>query len=302
MNRPNLFSRRNKIKSEKLYTNVPPEFRQRLLRHFDELAIPPHGSSGYMLSELSAILTKEYGQLDYPSYEAARISDNSVVQHFAICDLEKALDFIEAIFWCDNYTAGNEGVALINDLMDEHSMAFKLTEFKLASDIPVFMTRAASSKFISSYPTIINITDEREYIEMIQPTLTILRDPRFKVCDEELREAFICQRNSDFGESITKSCAAFESFMKTICAINSIEFDRNRDTCSKLIGIMIEHGKISEIYRGHLESIGTIRNKIGSAHGRGPEQLFVPGKSHSEHLINVVCSCMLLLHQSSNLG
>jgi hypothetical protein len=300
MNRPNLFSRRNKVKTEKLYAHVPPEFRQRFVRHLNDFAVSPHGSPGYMLNELSEILTKEYGQLDYPAYEAARVSDNPVIQHFAICDLEKALDFIEAIFWCDNYTAGNEGVALINDLMNEHSMAFMLTDFKLASDIPVFMTRAASANFISSYPMIVNITDKREYVEIIQPTLAILRDPRFKVCDEELRESLICQRNGNFGESITKSCAAFESFMKTILSISNIEFDKNRDTCSKLVGIMIENGKISEVYRGHLESIGTIRNKIGSAHGRGPEQLFTPGKIHSEHMINIVCSCMLILHQACN--
>jgi hypothetical protein len=104
----------------------------------------------------------------------------------------------------------------------------------------------------------------------------------------------------NYDESITKTCAAFESYLKTVCAKGRIPHDPNRDTCSKLVKHLINAELLPSWYTTCLESVGTIRNKIGSAHGRGPAPLDPAGRHHAEHIFNLVCSHIQLIKECKN--
>ena len=97
---------------------------------------------------------------------------------------------------------------------------------------------------------------------------------------------------------MTSCASSFESLLKTICSLNQWQFDPERDACSKLVGVCKTNGLFHPFYAATFEAIGTIRNKLSDAHGRGPKEIYIATKSHAEHFLRITASHMLFLHES----
>jgi hypothetical protein len=112
-------------------------------------------------------------------------------------------------------------------------------------------------------------------------------------------KAHTALRMGDYEDAITITGSAFESFLKTILTIKKISFNPEKDTCAKLIGICRDNAIFPSFYCPTFESVGTIRNKLGDAHGRGPQKTHAVSLEHAEHIVRIASSHMLLIAKLS---
>ncbi len=293
-----LFSKRNQQRPANLSTEITDDFKSRLLHGLDVFNRSIISPADELLNELDIFLRKEYGTLNASSYAAASISDIPVVNHFFCSDRAQSLDFIEALFLQRTCTEGPAAVEYINNLFDECFLAYRLTDY-IENIVPNGAGRGHST-IETEYPTIIPISDEVVYESAVKPALTILSSDHYATANSELLDAFGDCKTGHYDDSITKSCSAYESYIKSVCAIKGLSFDPQRDACSRLVKHLIEAEYLPSWYTPCLESVGTIRNKIGSAHGRGPAPTEVPSRYHAEHMFNLVCSHIQLINEAHN--
>jgi hypothetical protein len=103
-------------------------------------------------------------------------------------------------------------------------------------------------------------------------------------------DAFEKIRKGDYPDAITSCGAAFESVLKTICDAKGWIYDRDKDTSAKLVGICRDNGLFLPFYAPIFEGVGTVRNKLGDAHGKGPRPVQSATREHAEHMIALTCT------------
>jgi AbiJ N-terminal domain 4 len=123
---------------------------------------------------------------------------------------------------------------------------------------------------------IIRVDSEFVHAEVIKPALALLHTKEFSGAQAEFLKAHEHYRHGRQKEALTESCKALESTLKAICDKRKWAYDKQRDTCQKLIKICFDNGLIPLFWeqqftalRSTLESgAPTARNKLG-AHGQG---------------------------------
>ena len=137
---------------------------------------------------------------------------------------------------------------------------------------------------------IIRVDSEFIHTEAVKPALQLLSNPMYKGAQEEFLKAHEHYRHGRYDSALTDCLKAFESTMKIILDKHGWEYDKNRDTASKLINCCIRNELIPKFWTDHFtslnnmltSSIPTPRNKL-SGHGKGNDDIEVP-----EHLIQYV--------------
>lgn len=293
-----LFSKRKKQPPEELIYDIPELVRTRILAVFKDLCYEPHGGFGKLLEDVGKILFKEYGFLCHSSYIATRRSDNLTIEHFFCCDLEQALDFIELCFQQNVYTGSQAGVDEINRIFDECGIGFELTSFiehEVIKETSLFGRKRTGTVIEYEYPRIIEKSNQLIHQEIIQPSIELLSDSRFQIANSEILKAHTSLRSGDYEDAITLCGSAFESVLKTIISFKGWNCDPHRDTCAKLIGICRDNNLFPSFYCPAFEAIGSIRNKLGDAHGRGPEKTNNVTKENAEHMVHMTSTHILFL-------
>ena len=137
---------------------------------------------------------------------------------------------------------------------------------------------------------IIRVDSEFIHAEAVKPALQLLSNPIYKGAQEEFLKAHEHYRHGRYDSALTDCLKAFESTMKIILDKHGWEYDKNRDTASKLINCCIRNELIPKFWTDHFNSLSnmltssipTPRNKL-SGHGKGNDDIEVP-----EHLIQYV--------------
>jgi hypothetical protein len=101
------------------------------------------------------------------------------------------------------------------------------------------------------------------------------------------RHTLEAYRRADYPNAITIAGAAFERSMKTICRRKAWPFDADRHGCSDLVEVCRSNGLFPAFYAPCLIVTGTVRNKLGDAHGRGPVPQNSVGKVHADHMLRL---------------
>jgi hypothetical protein len=297
---PKFYSRRKSPPPEVLRYDIPPDIRSRILFVLRDHAYEPHGGFNKLLEGVGNSLYKQYGGLCEPMNAAARRSDHPVIEHFFSCNDKYALDFIEAYFQQPVYNGGQKGVDEINEIFHESGIGYELTPFvEHPSETPFFGRLRKRIEY--EFPKVIRRSDQLVHQEIIEPTLNLLSDSRLRVANSEMLKAYSALRHGDLEDAITLAGSAFESLLKTICDIKGWSYDPNRDTCSKLIHICRDQGLFPPFYAPILEAVGTIRNKLSDAHGRGPKPQYQVSREYAEHMVQMTSSHMLLVAKLAGL-
>ena len=291
----------------KIYTQRKSAPKRQLLYHFDELIRSRlltvlnglvTGPFSNFLSQLGFEIMKAYGYMAHSSFEAARASDDPVIEHFFRCDNEQVLDFLELAFRQSKYRRGQEGVDSINSVLQDSAIGYRFSTFPQNESHGLFgLTRLLESRFPEAY----RITDEQVHQFVVKPTLQFLSGPEFSISHDELMKALAACRQNETEDAITLAGAAYESFLKTILKLKKCSFDPDKDTCSRLVKLVIENGLLPSFYESCFISPATIRNRLGDAHGRGPEKRHEPNTDQADHMINLVCSNILFLRKMMEL-
>jgi len=169
------------------------------------------------------------------------------------------------------------------------------------SEIWLFGRRRKRPVVEVEYPRVILRDQQAVHQDVIQPALELLSDKSLEVANSEMLKAHIALRRGDFEDAITLSSSSFESLLKTICKIKKWPFDPDSDTCSKLVSICRSHGLFPSFYSPSLEAVGTVRNKLGDAHGRGPTPGNAVCQEHAEHMVHLTSVHMLFIAKLAGL-
>ncbi|MBK8914510.1 MAG: hypothetical protein IPM64_07880 [Phycisphaerales bacterium] len=300
-----LFTKRNAPPPTQLRYDLPDQVRTRILAAFQDLCGEQQGGFDGLLREVGDRLFKEYGGLRASSYEAARRSNNPVIEHFYCCRPEEALDFIEACFQPFVYRGGQRGVDEINAIFREHGIGFELTAYvqhEVKKETSFFGRLRPGIVIETEYPRVIPRADHLVHTEVVEPTLKLLTNSKLRVANTEMLKAHAALRLGEFEDAITLCGSAFESVLKTICDLKKWPYDANRDTCAKLVGICRDNGLFPAFYAPIFESVGTIRNKLGDVHGRGPTPQHSVTQEQAEHMLRATAAHVLLLAKLAGLG
>ncbi len=278
-----LFSKRKKTYPTDLRYDLSDEVRSRILLVFKDHCNETNGGQEELLAQVGNALIKAYGSLRKSAYIAARRSEHPVIEHFFVCDDEQAIDFIEACFQQIVYRGGQSGVDEVNEIFRENGIGYELTPF-----------------IEHEYPKVIQRNDQIIHESVVEPSLELLSDSRFKVANSEMIKAHSALRVGEFEVAITLSCSAFESFLKTILVVKGWSCDAN-DTCAKLISICRANNLFPPFYCSAFEAIGTVRNKLGDAHGRGPQVTHRALQENAEHMIHMTSAHMIFIAKNATL-
>jgi hypothetical protein len=303
---PTPFSKRAQTPPGRFREDFPEEVRSRILHIFQVSMNKNHREEFLnMLDEIHPGLLKLYGRLYASSFEAARMSNNPVIEHFFRCPHPLVLDFLELCFPTLAYFRSccqNSVVEEVNEVLREWGIRFELTPYVVTETGKPgrLFGREAGKALKTDFPKAIVKDDEYLHQNAVSPCLDILRNERFKVANEELLKAEEHYRVGNYDDAIANSGKAFETVLKTICNEKGWVYDKDKDTASKLIAICRDQGLYPGFYAPIFEAAGTVRNKLGG-HGKGPDPLYTVERHHVEHALHVTCSHILLLIRMAGL-
>ena len=297
-----VYSQRTAPPRDVLRYDLPENVRRRIIITLEQVCGKAGCDMTSLLSELGGKLLAQYGAVAGPAYEAARQHPDKRIQHFLSCTGPQALDFIEFFTRCASYApAGQKGVAAVNEIFREEGIGCELSDWPI-SPPPKSKSLWAYANWLRDhepgklrYPQIIVKQSEFTHEETVKPCLHVLSNPIFAQADEELLDAFAKYRAGDYDGAITSCGAAFETVLKTICTEKRWPYDRDRDACAKLVDACYKRNLFPSFYVEVFKSVGTVRNKLGDAHGRGPTPDLTVGEEHVQHLIQFTAAHIVLL-------
>jgi hypothetical protein len=279
---------------------ITSKARARVLHTLQQHRPNPWSAGGFdfggMLSEVGRkVLAKSGGLATLP--DANPMADHPVVVHFLACSDEEALQFIGFCFETEVMSRDMEGanvaVEAVNKILEEEGIGYELTrQASVDTGEPgyLFGRRTGGNMFRTEYPRLVKKGDRVVHEQAVKPALEALRDSRFNTAHGELLKAFDEVRRHEYGNAITSCGCAFESVLRTICSLKGWAYDPNKDTCATLVDICRANGLFPPLYTEMLKGVGTIRNKVGAAHGKGPAPVYVATRDHAEHMVAVTCA------------
>lgn len=287
------YSKRNAPPPTELRYDVPDLVRNRIVAVLEHHVGGGRAANMFM-NKLEGLLTRTYGGLARPGYEAVRQSDIPVIQHFFSCTDEQALDFIEACFRLNMSGGGQVAVDEINAVLREEGIGYALTKY-LGPGLTSNEIRIGQPIPADQLPRVIRVDSQAIHSEVVTPALGLLSNPIFGVANTEMLKAHRDHRAGQDEDAITACCSAFESVLKTICDQKGWAFNADRDTCATLVDICFKNDLFPSFYVELFKRVGTIRNKLGDAHGRGPNPLNNVEAAHPEHMLHMTSAHIILL-------
>lgn len=247
-----------------------------------------------MLRQVGQLALTKFGGLRRPVLYHEKVSDHPVIHHFFVCTDDEFIALIELCFVSHSMGVADgavKAVGAINQILEEEGVGYELTKPQLVdSGEPSYGRPTGRNSLRPVYPQMNRKSERTVHQHAVKPALEVLRDPRFAIANGELLKAFEEVRNGEYADGITSCGAAFESVLRTIFTIKRWAYDDQKDACSQLVEIGRKNSLFEPPYVPLLTGIGTIRNKFGDAHGKGPKPEYKADREHAEHMIAMTCS------------
>ena len=110
-----------------------------------------------------------------------------------------------------------------------------------------------------------------------------------------MMKAHEAYRKLQYEDAITDAASAFESTLKTICSTRGWAYNPDKDTLSPLVKACNANSLFPSFYVPIFEAVGTLRNKMSDAHGRGPKPPYTVSKEHADHMIQMTSAHITFL-------
>lgn len=139
------------------------------------------------------------------------------------------------------------------------------------------------------------IIKENTFIHTIinKPVLDLLNGKKFEIINKELMDAYGHCKKGEWSDCILDCGKAFESTLKLICKEKKWEYNKDKDTLSRLLEICKSNGLFYDFCISSFVGIATIRNRLGG-HGEDPDPNYVADKSYAFYTIGHVSSLIYL--------
>ena len=296
-----VFSKRRKkelgiVSDVYIYDSIPVKLRNQIMHIWEYSIALDHTAWGY----IHDTMVRELGLVNlidnYYSYK----KDACISFLLNHDNVEEVIDIIEVSFvvldeyvrkndpWDTKYNRKQE----VDDAIDELNHRFKENSF--------------GYEYVNKQ--IVRIDSELTHNEIVKPSIKVLHEYEFEGANDEFMEAHRLYRQGDYKGAIHNAQKSFESVMKTICERKGYEYNKEKDTASTLIKILVEKDFIPKSLSNHFDGLRscingiktsleaglpTLRNRT-AGHGQGEEIVGVP-EYLAVYAINLVATNIVLL-------
>lgn len=261
-------------------------------------------------SEMHNDLQHLYGLPYLRNPGASDVVDGDLTPFLTTCETDQFFDFMERTFqlpisWRLESRAA-EIVDVLNLIFREEDLPYEMTnlvthEEPVADDPEFFdlsehdepMNTGVTRVVVDEYPRIIRVDEQVPHREAIQPALTALSAPHFKEANDEFLKALVHYRNDELPDCLTACGSALESVLKVICDRKKWEYT-DAQTLDSLLNTVLPQTSLGGFYTQALMVVGSIRNRLGSAHGRGTKDRPVP-RHIAQHALTSTAAAIVLL-------
>ncbi|WP_195245227.1 STM4504/CBY_0614 family protein [Clostridium celatum] len=296
-----LFSKRIKKQQKEIsdvyiYDDIPEKLRVQIIHIWnDSIGIENevwefiHKS---MLKELGKLsLTKDYYN-SYSEYCKAFLLEHDTIEE-VIDIIELSFSVIDKIIrksdpFANRYRrsqTADDAIEELNYRFKENSIGYEYIEGK-----------------------IIRVDRLFTHNEIVKPAIKLLYEEKFDGASEEFLKAHEYYRNQEYKEAILYAGKSFESTMKTICENIPYDYNKDKDTASKLITILCNNDFIPISLKTHFDgldkAIGGIRTSLDSGlptlrnrksgHGQGESIEYVT-EEFATYALNLAATNIVLL-------
>jgi hypothetical protein len=305
----NSFSKRTPDAPAKAAEAIPPTTRVRVTRWCVELYRGERPSNIVGRGDHNAEFWQEiYRRLLYRTGKITLTptdggnTPQEAPKYILNCSTAEFLDFLEDIFNNDIFTYvslwDNKIVDELNTILRQDKLPYTLTHFVVEEIVHTSgMFSGHKGTQVRSYPKAILKESEVLDQQAIGPALELLSQPHFASANKEFLAALEDYRKGDFGDCLVKAGSAFESVMKVICDRKQWAYNQT-DTAGPLIRIIIANTSLENYFEPLLIGVGTIRNKLSTAHGAGTT-MKQPSRHIAQYVLNLSASAMLMLSQET---
>lgn len=236
----------------------------------------PKEISSLTINQIFKTACREFGVEELYKHPLHLFDEKIQIEKFIIenSDIEKLLDLIHIIFskielvdeWLKNsyfielYFNANEAINDLNTRFRENGVGYIFENSK-----------------------IIRLDNELLHKNIVTKGLNLTNNKIYQNANEEYLKAnehFKQKRNI---ECLNECLKSFETIMKIVCNRNSWNYNKDKDSASQLIDILIKNNFFKGYHKSYLNSfkqllssnVPTIRNR-NSGHGQGVEKVIVP--------------------------
>lgn len=302
-----VFSRRNGSRASKYKSDeVSGHLRGRVVLLYRDV-VSARWNSGHLATEhefwqcMHNSMQHLYGRPKLSKYEADDEKEDTI-KFLLSCSTGEFFDFIELSFKldCAWIATGDEHqlVEALNKVFEVESAPYRLTPMSTTVD-PQVNRRGPppwGTVRVLAYPKVIRTDDEAIHREAIEPALSVLDAPHFEEANVQFREALDDYRKSDYRDCLTKCGSTLESVLKAICYKKQWEIFEGAKVDVVLQTVIRESG-LESYYKEPLTLVATIRNRLGSSHGRGTPIRSVEPHVAQYTLNSTAAAILLLVHQ-----
>jgi hypothetical protein len=280
-----------KIQDVYIYDEIPEKLRIQVVHILRDTI----GVENYSVWEyIHSTMTKELGLFSLTDNAYHKDVDNCI-EFLMICSDEEAIDFIELAFFVI------DSEAFRNDYFTSRVMySIKQSPDEAIEELNYrFKDNNVGFEFIKG--ELVRIDRIYLHKEAVKPAIRLLYEENFQGAAEEFLKSHEHYRKGNYKESMAEALKAFESTMKTICDKKGYGYQKDKDTSSKLISIILDNNLIPEYLRNHFSGLRTtleaglptVRNKK-AGHGQGSDLVKIE-PYFVEYAINLAATNIVFL-------
>lgn len=258
------------------YDNIPEKLRNQIVLIWKETI----GSNREIWEWVEGVMKKELGVLSISN--SRRYPEDACIDfllNHKIC--EEVIDIIELSF------------RLIDKLIRDQRYNGNFCGIKQSPDEAInelnyrFKENSVGYEYVDGQ--IIRIDNTFTHKEIVKPAIKLLYEENFVGVSDEFFKAHEYYRKKEYKDAILYAGKSFESIMKTICENMKYDYNKDKDTASKLISILCNEHFIPTELKNHFDGLDkvltglkmslesglpTLRNKK-SGHGQGEDITYV---------------------------
>ena len=310
------FSRRSRGSSQTEVTlAISVTFRNRVLLFWRDyiggssVVTDPYDHDPSLVSfwgEMHNVLQHLYGRPQLSNSGRSHDFERDLLEFLGTCSDENFFDFMEMSF---KLPASIRLIFRANDIVDAMNGMFRI------EDLPYRMTRLIvreepdhrasrlgpplppNESIIVAYPQIIRVDEQVSHKEAIQPALEVLGAPHFTQSNRDFLKALKHYRDGEYADCLMACGTTMESTLKVLCNRNKWPY-RQTDTLNTLLDIVVPQTSLEPFFQQPLMLIGTMRNRLSSAHGSGTRSISVPSHLAQFALTNTASAVILLVKEA----
>ena len=274
-------------------------------------SVSHYGTQVSFWPEMHQALTHLYGQPYLGQRPAGQDVVPDLLDHLKHCRTPEFFDFMEMAFKLPvSYQlmyGSEEIIDAINEIFRKEDFPYQLTywireerQFPDRRDsgysLPPLPPSPTTIKTIA-HPQIIRIDEEVTHQEAVRPALAALSSPHFRQANKEFLAALSHWRDGSYPDCLTACGTALESTLKVLCARNKWPYN-DTDTLKHLLDVVIPNTSLDGYFTQPLMLIGTMRNRLSSAHGAGTKERSVSTHVAQYAITSTAAAIVLLVKEA----